>query len=341
MSLAPPIAETLAQTFLPAGKLPAAFLQRLLAQYPHALRNFEREAAVLELEDRRLLAKTAPITSAIETLGHHAVHVTANAVACLGGEPKWFMATLLLPEHKTDEALAENFFQQIHHACETTAIAWCGGHAEITAAVSQPLIIGTMLGEAPRARQYGPAQIQPGDLILLAKALAVEATALIGREKFAALAEIFEADFAQRCQGFWHDPGISILQEAKVAWQVPGIHALHQPVAGGLANAMHAVLEEKKLGVELVSAHIPLYPETKLLCEKFQLDPLGLNAAGALLVVGEAEACAQALRHYHAANIPAALIGRVLLEEEGRWLLEENERIPLTLFPRDEIFRAL
>lgn len=347
MSL-PTIVENLAApNALPSGKLPAAFLHRLLAQYVSSEAGVElgagvgRDAAVIACSDRLLIAKTDPITFVTENIGHYVVQVNANDIACMGGEPKWFMATLLFPDHKTEEAQVEEIFRQISRACATHAIAWCGGHTEITATVTQPLVIGMMFGEAPRSRRYAPARIEPGDHILLTKGLAVEATAIIGKHKAAALAEIFATDFASHCQNFLFEPGISVLAAAKLAWEVAGIHALHDPTEGGLANAVHELLEEKKLGVEIYGAQVLLLPETKLLCEHFALDPLGLIASGALLVVGQAGACEELLQKYHAANIPAAMIGRVLDEGEERWLLEDNEKQALPRFSRDEILRVL
>ncbi len=340
-------AHELAHDLLPPGKLPSALLQRLLRQYTNPSNNIligaglGRDAAVIQLEDRLLIAKTDPITFVAENIGYYAVHINANDVVCMGGEPKWFMATVLLPEHKADAALVEQIFRQINEACVALEISWCGGHTEITSAVTQPVVIGMLLGEAPLTRRYSPAQIQAGDQLILTKGLAVEATAILGREKSAALAEIFEADFAQHCHEFLYKPGLSVLPEARLAWQVPGIHALHDPTEGGLASAVLELLAEKKFGVELDGARIPLFPETKLLCEQFGLDPLGLISSGALLLVGEAQACEQVLAQYHAANIPAANIGRVLPEGEGHWLIEENERHELPLFHRDEILRVL
>jgi len=340
-------AETLVLEVLPSGKLPAALLQRLLERYVHSNGHVVlgagpgRDAAVIELDDRLLIAKTDPITFVAENIGYYAVHINANDVVCMGGEPKWFMATLLLPEHKTGEALVEQIFRQINEACVALEISWCGGHTEITSVVTQPVVIGMMLGEAPLTRRYSPVRIQAGDQLILTKGVAVEATAIIGRERSEVLAEIFEADFAQQCHEFLYKPGLSVLPEARIAWQVPGIHALHDPTEGGLASAVLELLAEKKFGVELDAARIPLFPETKLLCEQFGLDPLGLISSGALLLVGEAQACEQVLAQYHAANIQAANIGSVLPEGEGYWLLEENERQPLPWFSRDEILRVL
>ena len=333
--------------FLPAGKLPSALLQRLLQQYTTPRNNVAlgaglgRDAAVIELSDRLLIAKSDPITFVEEDLGYYAVHLNANDVACMGGEPRWFMATVLLPEHKTAAARVERIFQQISQACETLEIAWCGGHTEITAAVVQPVVIGMMFGEVLLTRRYSPALIESGDQIVLTKGLAVEGTAIIGRTKAVQLTEAFEAEFAVHCQSFLRAPGISVLPEAKLAWETPGIHALHDPTEGGLANAVHELLEEKNLGVELLAANIPLLPETKLLCEHFSLDPLGLIASASLLVVGNASACEQVMQQYHAANIPATLIGQVLAEGDGRWLLEGDERQSLPQFQADEILRVL
>ncbi len=339
------IDETLLRDSLPAGQLPAKILQRLLEQYAHtktdAIFGPSRAAAVIPLEDRLLIAKTGASTFVADDIGHRAAHLNANAVACAGGEPKWFMATVLLPEHEMDAIFVEQIFQQITRACNALKISWNGGHAEMTAAVTQPIVIGMLLGEAPLSRRYGADQIQPGDHILLTKGLAVDATAIIGRAKAAALAEIFEADFAKQCEAFLQAPGLSVLPEARIAWQKPGVHALHPAATGGLANAVHELVKEENFGVELEVSQIPLFPETKLLCEQFGLDPIGLMASGAMLVVGEEQACAEVLQAYQAASIPAALIGRILPEGEGRWLIDDTERHPLALFPRDEIFRVL
>ncbi len=335
------------ETFLPTGKLPSDLLQRLLERYVHPLAKLPlgaglgRDAAVIEFDGKLLIAKTDPITFLAEDLGYYAVHVNVNDVACMGGEPKWFLSTILLPESKTRASAVEDIFQQIGETCESMGVAWCGGHTEITAGIAQPIVVGCLLAEAPLARRFSPNLIQPEDRIILTKGLAVEATSILGRVQKGALAQSFETEFAQKCRQFLFEPGISVYPEARLAWEIAGIHALHDVTEGGLANAIHEVLEEKQLGVEIEWPFVPIFPETKVLCEYFGLDPLGIIASGALLIIGEERACVEILLRLRAADINAAEIGVILPPGEKRWLLDRTDRIQLPRFHSDEIVQII
>jgi len=334
----------------PVGKLPPGFLQTLLQKYAnvsgekHGVKvgaGLARDAAVIELGDRLLIAKTEPITFVAEDIGYYALHVNANDVACMGGEPKWFLATLLLPEKTTPPKLVEEIFCQLGDACKKIDVTLCGGHTEITAGIDRPIIAGCLLGEAPLNRVFSPERIESGDTIILTKGLAVEATSIIGRAQAQVLSETFDAEFAQNCCRYLRDPGISVLPEARLAWQEEGIHALHDPTEGGLANAIHELLLERNLGVEINRASLPLFPESKLLCEHFRLDILGLLASGALLIIGEENVCAKLQAKLQRAKITAALIGHILPAGESRWLVDGKQRSELPLFKHDEILKVL
>src|SRR5581483_11882103 len=94
----------------PVGKLPMEVLARQLNRNQILDKRvvvgpaIGEDAAVIETGGPRyLIAKTDPITFTIDRIGWYAVHVNANDIATLGGEPKWFLATLLLPESDTTE----------------------------------------------------------------------------------------------------------------------------------------------------------------------------------------------------------------------------------------------
>ncbi len=89
------------------GKLPTKLLAKLLARHARADASvlvgpgIGEDAAVIDMGERCLVAKTDPITFASDAIGWYAVHVNANDVACCGARPRWFLATLLLPEGAT------------------------------------------------------------------------------------------------------------------------------------------------------------------------------------------------------------------------------------------------
>jgi hydrogenase expression/formation protein HypE len=330
---------------IPIGKLPADHLARLLAAYARPDRRLivgarlGEDAAVIDMGDRYLIAKTDPITFATDEIGWYAVHVNANDVACGGGTPRWFLATLLLPEGKTDTALVDTIFAQMAEACAHLDVTLAGGHTEITYGLDRPVIVGHMLGEVAPDRFVATAGVCPGDEIILTKGVAVEATAIIAREKADELSQVFGTEYLARCRGFLHDPGISVVRDAQVALAAGRVHAMHDPTEGGLVTGLWEMSMASGVGLEIDEAAIPILPETAALCAQFGLDPLGVIASGSLLIAcppSETEAILGALRRE---GIPAAHLGRAVEGGPGCTLLGPDSSRPLPTFDRDEIAR--
>ncbi|NLE45820.1 MAG: hydrogenase expression protein [Chloroflexi bacterium] len=329
----------------PLGKLPADHLIQLLTR--HAPRDdrvivgpgIGRDAAVISFGDRYLVAKSDPVTFVTSDVGWYAVHVNANDIACMGATARWFLATLLLPEARTEAAEVDEIFRQITDACADLGIELVGGHTEITHGLDHPLVVGSMLGEvAPEDLVY-PGDARPGDVLILTKGIAVEGTAIIARERSAALDGLDEA-FLARCREFLHDPGISVVRDAAIATSAGKVHAMHDPTEGGLATGLRELAQAAGYGLEVQESDIPILPETQLLCERLKLDPLGLIASGSLLMAvapDDSEAIQGALT---SAGIASARIGRIVEDADRTVMCHDSlgER-PLPEFARDEIAR--
>jgi hydrogenase expression/formation protein HypE len=330
----------------PVGKLPARELQRLLARYAQPDERvilgpgIGEDVAVIDFGERYLVAKTDPITFATEAIGWYVVQVNANDVACAGARPRWFLATLLLPEASTDAALVESIFAQVSGACRELGIVLCGGHTEITYGLERPIVVGQMLGEVAPDKLVTTAGVQPGDAILLTKGLAVEGTAIIAREKRRELAGSYPPDFLDRCADFLHRPGISVLRETQIAARHAPLHAMHDPTEGGLATGLWEMAEAADVTLEIEESSIPILPETAALCADLGLDPLGLIASGALLIAlapGDAPGVVDALRE---AGIAAAVIGKAAGRGADCYLRDSaGDKRPMPRFARDEIAR--
>ncbi|MFQ6102024.1 MAG: AIR synthase family protein [Anaerolineae bacterium] len=342
------------QASYPLGKLPAEHLARLLEHYaPPDERvvlgpGVGRDAAVISLGDRYLVAKTDPITFASREIGWYAVHVNANDIACTGATVRWFLATLLLPEGHADAASVDAIFDQISGACAELDVALVGGHTEITHGLDRPVVVGCMLGEVAPERLVRPEGARPGDALLVTKGIAVEGTAIIAREKSSGLAGL-NGSLLERCRGFLQEPGISVVHDAAVATAMGEVHAMHDPTEGGLATGLWELAEAAGVGLEVDEDAIPVFSETRALCERLGLDPLGLIASGALLLAvacGDAAAILAALEE---AGIAAAHIGRVVEREDLQASAARSRRRivlrsaagerPLPRFARDEIAR--
>jgi hydrogenase expression/formation protein HypE len=328
----------------PAGKLPAEDLAKLLMRYTQ---EDERvvvrpgigiDATVISFGDRYLVAKTDPITFATDQIGWYAVHVNANDVAAMGGNPRWFLATLLLPEGKTGADEVEAIFSQISGACQELGVVLCGGHTEITYGLDRPMVVGQMLGEVEKEKLIIPEKARAGDEILLTKGIAVEGTALLVRE-LAELRGFFSADWLKRCQDLLRVPGISVVREAQIANTVAEVHAMHDPTEGGLATALYELASATGMGLWVEMEKIIILPETLLLCQRLNLNPLGLIASGALLMVVPQGESTKIIRALEAEGISCAVIGRIWESEKGVKLSKEGKVEDLPLFRRDEVAR--
>lgn len=330
---------------LPTGKLPSDLLTSLLAQVralgtdPSVLIGPRpgEDAAAVRLSQGALVAASDPVTFATAEIGWYAVHVNANDVAVCGAAPRWFLATLLLPEGAAPD-LAATITGQITAACAAVGATLIGGHTEITAGLTRPLVIGTMLGEVAPERLIATGGAQPGDDIILTQGIAIEGTALIATE----LAETVDRHLGQaagaRCRRFLHEPGISVVTAARHAAEA-GVHALHDPTEGGLATALHELAATSDCGLLIEADRLPIYPETQALCTYFGLDPLGLIASGALLIAVSPADRPQLLTRLAVAGIPATAIGSITPAGSGRLLRRDGQLIDLPTFARDEVTR--
>lgn len=333
-------------TSLPVGKLRAEALQKIFARLPNADPRVligprvGEDAAVIEMGDRCLVVTTDPITFATDEAAWYAVHVNANDIAVRGARPKWFLATLLLPDGATTDATVEALFEELGRACEELEVALVGGHTEVTHGLDRPIVVGTMLGEVARDRLVTTSGARVGDAIVMTKGVPLEGAAIIAREREAALrARGVPAPTIRRAKALLKTPGISVLPEAEIACELAAVHAMHDPTEGGIATALHELADAAGVGLRIDGERIMILPEGRILCEAFGLDPLGTIASGALLMTLAPADAGIVIHALARESIDCHFIGQVVPREQGVTLVEGGRSRPLPVFAQDEITR--
>ena len=333
---------------LPVGKLKHDFLREIL---PTQDRNASvvvgpqlgEDAAVVEFGDNYLVATSDPITFATEDIGWYVVCVNSNDIAAMGAVPKWLLVTLLLPEDATTPTMVRDIMTQITQACAAFDITLCGGHTEVTSAVTQPVVIGQMMGITHKNALFTSADACAGDVLILTKGLGIEATAIIARECEDQLREKCDAQFLEQAKNYLMDPGISVLKDAQIAIATGGVHAMHDVTEGGVATAVYELAIAAELGVTVYSDKLLNSPIlygniTRTLCDMFELNPLGVISSGAMLIASEPEKGEAICRALGATGINADIIGKFLPPEHGLWLKDATDaQKPLPVFETDEI----
>jgi hydrogenase maturation factor len=298
------------------------------------------DAAVVDMGDRYLVVKSDPITFATDEIGWYVVQVNANDVATTGAVPRWFLLTLLLPEEGVDQEMVEEIFDQVGQACQALGIVLSGGHTEITHGLDRPLAVGTMLGEVEKDALVRTAGAQVGDDVILTKGIAIEGTAILALEVAHRLQDRVEGDLLARARRFLRDPGISVLRDAQIVTGAGRVHAMHDPTEGGLATGLWEVAHASGKGIVVDLDAVPIFAETETFARILGLEPLGLIASGALVVVVPPDDSPVMLRALAAEGIPASVIGRVVAGPAGVQARTSEGLAPLPIYEQDEIGRV-
>ncbi len=339
---------------LNSGKLPGPLLHDLISELPVRAADkrlivgpgLGEDAAHILMGESTILAKTDPITFATERIGWYAVNVNANDIAVAGGIPKWFLATVMMPPGTT-EADVRGIFDQLGEAAAEIDVQLAGGHTEITPAVTQPVVCGFMLGEAPTSRTVSASGAQPGDAVILTKGIAIEGTSILANEcREALIRSNVSASDIDNAAEFLTDPGISVLKDAKTAVDAGGVTAMHDPTEGGLATALHELAFASKVNISIEGQAVNVLPLCQVICDALGIDPWGLISSGALLATVSPNQANGVLAALEDAGLQATVIGKVesckeVGEQPSVFVNQGSSisRAPIKNFERDELAR--
>ncbi|NLE22681.1 MAG: HAD-IA family hydrolase [Actinobacteria bacterium] len=331
---------------LPQGKLPndllAGFLAGAAGDDPALLvpPGVGEDAAAIDLGGSDVLvAHGDPITLGGDDLGESAVLVNVNDLAAAGADPRWLIATVLLPPASTpSQALA--VLDGLAAAAARSGVTLAGGHTEVTDVVTRPVVSLTALGTVDRAGLKDKRSARRGDRVLLTKQLAMEGAALLAEELEERLRALgMGADELAACRAL--QERVSILPEARVAREFAGVRAMHDVTEGGLATALRELSAATGRGLTVHRDLVPISPETARVCRLLDADPLGLIASGSLLVCCDPAQAPSLLAALDEAGIPATDIGELTEEDAGVTALERGEPAPWPAFDTDEAARLL
>ncbi len=322
------------------GKLPQDQLARLfrdLGPPPPEVRlgpEFGEDAAVIDIPRGALVAATDPVTLTSDAIGELAVVVNANDVAVTGARPRWFLATVLVPL-ETDAGVVTEIFDGMKDALGRIGASLVGGHAEVTEAVTVPVVVGQMLGVIESGLPIATKDARQGDRILQVGPAPLEGGAVLAHEAAELLGSL-DLVVVEQARAGRHRPGLSIVEPALIAANL-GAHSLHDPTEGGLAAGLHEMARVSGLRLRIDRAAILWYQPAVDVCRTLRADPWATLASGTLLAAfapGDAE---DALSELTSHGYRGSIIGRA---EPGGGVVDEEGR-PIRLPARDEVARIL
>jgi hydrogenase maturation factor len=329
---------------LKPGKLPVEILKNCIqmsgACDPRVVigPRFGEDCAVIDLGNWYLVTKTDPVTFTSKEIGWYAVNINANDVAVMGAKPLWFQACLLFPVGTVENTVRE-VFAQIDAACKELDIAVTGGHTEVTAAVSQPVVVGDMHGLVEKNQLVTSSGAQSGDIVALTKAVGIEGTGILAAEKREELKDKIPQVLLTEACALRKTPGISVVREALVAAQY-GVTAMHDPTEGGVAMGLYEMAEASQGLFTIDLEKIPILPSTAALCHHFGLNPLGLISSGTLLLTVAEKNWPNLAKALQNRGVTVTPVG-VVRPGKGIVAFSAGKRVPFVFSEADELTKVL
>ncbi|NIQ05043.1 MAG: hydrogenase [Candidatus Korarchaeota archaeon] len=329
---------------LPLGKLNPQILQKRVINHiitddsvlnPPAI---GEDGAVFRTTQNIIVAASDPITgeASNEKIGRLSVHVNANDIYVHAASPRWYLATILLPESEEEDTVGE-IMEGIQKGINEVGANLIGGHTELTKKVNAPILSGFMIGEPMvNSKFIRSAGGREDDRILMTKGAGIEGTAI--------LAHTFENELQlkpnliTRAKKF--EELLSVKSEVEILVKKVGIDhisSMHDATEGGVLGAVYELATASGIGFELWGDKILVKDETRHICRSMNVNPLKLISSGTLLVALPKNKVNKAVNTLNNQGIETAVIGK--LTAKGKYLTVGRTRQRIKKAPLDEIWR--
>lgn len=323
------------------GKLPENVLKRTVLKKVNSVREevilgaaVGEDCAALKLEeDEVFVISTDPITGTAKDIGTLAIQITANDLASSGAMPVGVMLTILLPD-KTLEDELKVIMDDVSNACMELDMEIIGGHTEVTTSVNRPLLSVTGVGKAKEGTLIKTSGVKPGMDIVMTKAIALEGTSIIAKEKYEELISHFPKHMIDKAICF--DKEILVVKDAMVAKDKAC--SMHDVTEGGIYGALWEMAEASNVGIEIDLKKISIRQETVEICEYYGINPYKLISSGCLLIAtNDGNGLVKEL---NSDNIQAYVIGKAT-DSNDRVILNDGEKRFLEPPAKDELYKII
>lgn len=243
-------------------------------------------------------------------IGNLSVNGTINDLARCGARPLYLSLALILEEG----FLVQDLFKvitSISNACRDAEVQVITGDLKVVEqGKGDGIFINTTgIGEVINGIHISPAQIRPGDKILLSGSLAEHGIAILSiREGLS-----FETEL--------HSDSTNLWPLVKRVLETGGkdVHALRDATRGGVASVLNELSKSAGVGIVIEESEIPVREDVRGACEILGLDPLYVANEGKFVTfvdANSAETILQKMRQ-HKLGEEARIIGEVTSAHPG------------------------
>jgi hydrogenase expression/formation protein HypE len=189
----------------------------------------------------------------------------------------------------------------------------------------------TFIATGPEDKYLHPGLASPGDVIVVTKGAAIEATGIFACAFPETVRTELGEDVLRDGQDLFFK--MSTVDDALAAVRVgvrdDGVTAMHDATECGVIGGLFEIAQASGTGILVEKQKIPVLPAVRAICDYFGMDPLISISEGTLLICVKERKVQQLLSSIRSAGIAAEPIGRLLPGEQGFWIIEDGERRPL------------
>lgn len=240
--------------------------------------------------------------------GELAVISAVNRLAADGIRAEIFSPWILLPPGTQEEMLRE-LMGQICRAAFADEIEIGEVRAEVTDAVTRPVVVGAAAGRRFCEAVSNAADLREREIVVFGP-VGLEGTYILVCEQFRKLQERFPMSILTRMRNAGRE--LSVLEAAKIAAQEEdccGVPAMVSLGEGGFFTGLWELSRKTGCGLDIDLQKVPILQETIEITDFFGINPYAMRSGGSLLIaVRDAD---QVIRRLEEKGHTAVKIGKL------------------------------
>jgi hydrogenase expression/formation protein HypE len=270
-------------------------------------------------------------------------HILASDVTTSGFPPAYVVVDFNLPMSMTEDEFTV-IWEVFHRESRRYGAAVVGGHTARYTGTDYPMVGGaTFVAVGPEDRFLHPGMGEPGDVIVITKGAAIEATGIFACAFPKTIEEQLGPQVLKQGQEFFAE--MSTVDDALAAVAIgvrdEGVTAMHDATECGVIGGLFEVAQASGTGIVVDKERIHVHPAVKAICAHFGMDPLTSISEGTLIITVRPDRARDLIAALKAAGIRGDEVGRLVTRDEGFNMIEAGKKKALAHPVVDPFWKAI
>jgi hydrogenase expression/formation protein HypE len=255
-----------------------------------------------------------------------AIHILCSDAVTSALAPTYLSIDLNLPLEMTKSEL-EAVWTTIDAECKKMGLAIVCGHTARYDGCHYPMVGGaTVISVGEKDRYVTPQMAGRGDLIVITKGAAIEATGIFALAFKDKIRAAFGEEFSRQAESIFYQMSVveDALTAASVGTRENGVTAMHDATECGVWGGLYEIAKASRVGMRIEKNKIIVLDEVEKICSKFGMDPYSSISEGTLIITCKADKADLILQKLERKGIPASIVGEVIPESRGIILVEKG-----------------